>query len=131
MSTQKLIVYDGQCLLCNRFIQFVLKKDTRAHFIFSSYQGLPSHIEQKGLKVAKGESILYRRFGVWHQKSTAVLWIYRDLFGALHYSQLAWIVPRFLRDVFYEFIARNRYKWFGKNDSCIMPSPTFKKRFIG
>ena len=131
MKPAQLIVYDGTCILCNRFIQFVLKKDKNAHFYFSTYQGLPADIDQHGLEVAKEESISYQRHGKWHQRSSAVLFIYHDLFGKLHYTQLAWLMPRFLRDFLYDIIALNRYKWFGKKDSCMMPDPLFKRRFIG
>ncbi len=131
MKPAQLIVFDGTCILCNRFIQFILKKDKNAHFYFSSYQGLPADIDQHGLEVAKEESISYQRHGKWHQRSSAVLFIYQDLFGKLHYTQLAWLMPRFLRDFLYDIIALNRYKWFGKKDSCMMPDPIFKTRFIG
>ena len=131
MKPAQLIVYDGTCILCNRFIQFVLKKDKNADFYFSTYQGLPADIDQHGLEVAKEESISYQRHGKWHQRSSAVLFIYHDLFGKLHYTQLAWLLPRFLRDLLYDIIALNRYKWFGKKDSCMMPDPIFKTRFIG
>lgn len=131
MKPAQLIVFDGTCILCNRFIQFVLKKDKNAHFYFSSYQGLPAEIDQRGLKIAKEDSISYLRHTKWHQRSAAVLFIYQDLFGKLHYTQLAWLLPRFLRDLLYDIIALNRYKWFGKKDSCMMPDPLFKTRFIG
>lgn len=131
MKPERLLVYDGQCLLCNRFIQFILKRDKNAHFYFSTYRGLPTDIDQRGLKVAKENSISYQRHGKWHQRSSAVLLIYQDLFGKLHYSQLAWLAPRFVRDFLYDIVAKNRYKWFGKKESCMLPDPAFKARFIG
>lgn len=131
MKPAQLIVFDGTCILCNRFIQFILKKDKNAHFYFSTYQGLPAEIDQQGLKIAKEESISYLRLGKWHQRSAAVLFIYQDLFGKLHYMQLAWLVPRFIRDFLYDIIAQNRHKWFGKQESCLLPDPAFKARFIG
>ena len=131
MKPAQLIVYDGTCILCNRLIQYILKKDKYGRFYFSSYQGLPAEIDQRGLKIAKEDSISYQRNGKWHQRSAAFLFIYQDLFGKLHYTQLAWLLPRFLRDFLYDIIAQNRYKWFGKQESCLLPDPAFKARFIG
>ena len=126
-----LIVFDGHCLLCNRFIQKMLKNDTSAKFTFSTLQGLPSSIDQGTLQTNIQDSISYLRNGVWFQKSTAVLLIYKDLYGAFHWTQIAWLYPTFLRDLCYAYIAKNRYKWFGKRTSCYLPSPDERTRFIG
>ena len=91
---KQLIVYDGVCILCNRYIQYLLRIDRKAQFIFSTYQGLPAYIE----------------------KDT---------------QQLAWIFPRVLRDSVYRSISKNRYRLFGKYDSCLLPNATFQDRFIG
>ncbi len=125
------IVFDGHCLLCNRFIQKMLKNDTSAKFTFSTLQGLPSSIDQGTLQTSIQDSISYLRNGVWFQKSTAVLLIYKDLYGTFHRTQLAWLCPRFLRDLCYAYVAKNRYKWFGKRTSCYLPSPDERTRFIG
>jgi predicted DCC family thiol-disulfide oxidoreductase YuxK len=126
-----LIVFDGHCMLCNRFIQKMLKNDHSAKFTFSTLQGLPSSIDQGTLQTNIQDSISYLRNGVWFQKSTAVLLIYKDLHGALHWTQLAWLCPRFLRDLCYAYVAKNRYKWFGKRTSCYLPSLDERTRFIG
>jgi predicted DCC family thiol-disulfide oxidoreductase YuxK len=126
-----LIVFDGHCMLCNRFIQKMLKNDHSAKFTFSTLQGLPSSIDLGTLQTSIQDSISYLRNGVWFQKSTAVLLIYKDLYGTFHWTQLAWLYPKFLRDLSYAYIAKNRYKWFGKRTSCYLPSPDERTRFIG
>jgi predicted DCC family thiol-disulfide oxidoreductase YuxK len=126
-----LIVFDGHCMLCNRFIQKMLKNDHSAKFTFSTLQGLPSSIDQGTLQTSIQDSISYLRNGIWFQKSTAVLLIYKDLYGTFHWTQLAWLCPVFLRDLCYAYVAKNRYKWFGKRTSCYLPSPDERTRFIG
>jgi predicted DCC family thiol-disulfide oxidoreductase YuxK len=125
-----LIVFDGHCMLCNRFIQKMLKNDHSAKFTFSTLQGLPSSIDQGTLQTSIQDSISYLRNGVWFQKSTAVLLIYKDLYGTFHWTQFAWLCPKFLRDLSYAYIAKNRYKWYSKKDSCMVPSPELESKFL-
>lgn len=133
MSAQHghLVVYDGVCMLCNRLIQYLLAKDKNQILAFSTFQGLPDVISKNGLQFPLEESISYYRKGSWWQQSTAVLLIFKDVFGPWHWSQLAWIFPRFFRDFIYRIIAKNRYRLFGKHAHCMLPSPEQKDRFIG
>ena len=126
-----LLVFDGYCMLCNRFVQRILKMDTTKKFTFSTLQGLPVAIDQSGLQSSIQDSISYLRNDTWFQKSTAVLCIYQDLFGRFHWSQIAWLCPKLLRDPIYDLIAKHRYKWFGKYESCYLPLPEDRTRFIG
>jgi len=126
-----LLVFDGYCMLCNRFVHCILQKDRTKIFTFSTLQGLPVSIDQSGLQSNIKDSISYLRNDTWFQKSTAVLYIYQDLFGRFHWSQIAWLYPKFLRDPIYDLIAKHRYKWFGKNESCYLPLPEDSTRFIG
>jgi predicted DCC family thiol-disulfide oxidoreductase YuxK len=126
-----LIVFDGHCMLCNRSIQKMLQNDKSAKFTFSTLQGLPSSIDQSALQTSIQDSISYLRNGVWFQKSTAVLLIHKDLNGAFHWTQLAWLCPGFLRDICYAYVAKHRYKWFGKRTSCYLPNADERTRFIG
>ena len=126
-----LLVFDGYCMLCNRFVHCILQKDRTKIFTFSTLQGLPISIDQSGLQSNIKDSISYLRNDTWFQKSTAVLYIYQDLFGRFHWSQIAWLCPKFLRDPIYDLIAKHRYKWFGKNESCYLPLPEDSTRFIG
>jgi predicted DCC family thiol-disulfide oxidoreductase YuxK len=126
-----LIVFDGHCMLCNRFIQKMLQNDKSAKFTFSTLQGLPSSIDQSALQTSIQDSISYLRNGVWFQKSTAVLLIHKDLNGTFHWTQFAWVCPKFLRDICYAYVAKHRYNWFGKRTSCYLPNAHERSRFIG
>lgn len=126
-----LLVFDGYCMLCNRFVQRILKMDTTKKFTFSTLQGLPVYINQSGLQTSIQDSISYLRNNTWFQKSTAVLYIYQDLFGRFHWSQIAWLCPQLFRDPIYDLVAKHRYKWFGKNKNCYLPLPEDRTRFIG
>lgn len=126
-----LIVFDGHCMLCNRFIQKMIQNDQSKKFTFSTLQGLPSSIDRSTLQTNIQDSISYFRNGTWFQKSRAVLLIYKDLYGNFHWTQLAWLCPEFLRNLCYTYIAQNRYKWFGKQTSCYLPNDDERSRFIG
>jgi predicted DCC family thiol-disulfide oxidoreductase YuxK len=133
MSAQysHLVVYDGVCMLCNRMVQYLLRNDQQQLLTFSTFQGLPDVISKNGLQFPLEESISYYRKGRWWQQSSAILMIYKDVFGPWHWSQLAWIFPRFLRDFVYRIVAKNRYRWFGKHAHCVLPTPAQQDRFIG
>jgi len=133
MSAQysHLVVYDGVCMLCNSLIQHLITKDKRQILTFCTFQGLPDEISKKDIQFPLEESISYYREGMWWQRSSAVLLIYKDVFGPWHWSQLAWFFPRFLRDFIYRSIAKNRYRWFGKHAHCMLPNPAQRDRFIG
>lgn len=128
---QHLVVYDGVCILCNRLVQYLLEKDQQQLLTFSTYQGLPSAIEHYGLLLPFEESISYFRKGQWWQQSSAVLLIYKDIHGPWHWSQIAWVIPRFMRNFCYRIVAKNRYRWFGKHAQCALPNASQKDRFIG
>ncbi len=125
------VVYDGVCMLCNRMVQYLLRNDQQQLLTFSTFQGLPDVISKNGLEFPLEESISYYRKGMWWQQSSAVLMIYKDVFGSWHWSQLAWVFPRFLRDFIYRIVAKNRYRWFGKHAQCVLPTPAQQDRFIG
>ena len=125
------VVYDGVCMLCNRMVQYLLRNDQQQLLTFSTFQGLPDVISKNGLQFPLEESISYYRKGMWWQQSSAILMIYKDVFGSWHWSQLAWVFPRFLRDFVYRIVAKNRYRWFGKHVQCVLPTPAQQDRFIG
>jgi predicted DCC family thiol-disulfide oxidoreductase YuxK len=133
-----IVLYDGVCGLCNRLVQFLLKHDKRSRLRFASLQSdfaakvLQRHrIDPKDLDTMHlienyeqpGERIL--------QRSDAIVRAGRELggfWGAL--AAVAGVVPRALRDPFYRFVARNRYRVFGKYDTCMLPEPNQRSRFL-
>lgn len=130
-SSKKIILFDGVCNLCNGAVQFVIKHDHQEHFLFASLQSaygqqqLIKHGFQQTLNtiiLLDGEEAL--------QKSDAILGIVRHLPGAWSFLYTLKMMPRFIRDATYDWVARNRYLFFGRMDACMIPTPELKARFI-
>lgn len=126
------LLFDGVCNLCNRSVQFVIKKDRKRIFRFASLQSeLGMHVmQQYGLPVSDLNSFLLLENGKLYTKSTAALRLTRKLGGGWPLLYAFMIVPKFIRDGIYSWIARNRYKWFGKRDACWLPTPELKTLFL-
>ncbi len=127
-----IILFDGICNLCNGSVQFILKRDKNEKFLFASLQSDASKniLLQYNVKKITANSILIIEDGQVYDKSTAVLKISRHLNWPWTMFSIALQLPLSIRDKVYDFIARNRYKWFGKKDSCTMMIPEYKNRFI-
>lgn len=127
-----LILFDGYCNLCNGAVQFIIKRDSKEHFRFSSLSWAPAqNLLAKHPKYAETDSILLYENEELYQKSTAALKIAGKLKGLWPVLKIFFVIPRFLRDPVYDFIARNRYKWFGKKDTCMMPEKKVDHLFLG
>ena len=131
-KVEAIILFDGVCNLCNGSVQFILKRDKKNYFQFASLQ---SDFGQKTLSENQlpsddFKSLLLLENGKLYQSSTAALRIARKLDGGwpLFYGLV--IVPRFIRNFIYQIIAKNRYRWFGKQESCMIPTPEYQARFI-
>lgn len=127
---QRIIFFDGYCPLCNGFIDFVFKIDKNNFFKYASLQSQTalSQLDPTDLSL---DSVVYKENERIYTKSTAVLRILFQVGGA--YSLLALILAIFpvrLRDFFYTWIAKNRYKFFKKSDSCRLPKPEERDRFL-
>ena len=129
------IFLDGYCNLCNYTVDFILRRDKFKTFSFASLQ---SNIASKLLseygyaldKIKNLDNVVYLRNGVLKTKSDAVLSILFDLKGIYKISYVFYIFPKFLRDFFYDYIARNRYKWVGKRNICRLPTSEESSRFV-
>ena len=128
-----IILFDGVCNLCNNAVNFVIKRDKKSVFRFASLQ---SDIGQKltnerGIDTARVDSIILIDPGTaWYEKSTAALQIAKQLSGMFPLLSVFLIFPKSFRDWVYDIIAKNRYKWFGKKDQCMIPTPELKALFI-
>ena len=126
------VLFDGVCNLCNASINFVIDHDPEGYFKFASLQSDEADdlLQRCPQEAGALESIVLIEDGNCYDRSTAALRIARRLTGAwtLLYGFLA--VPRPIRDLVYDWIARNRYHWFGKRDSCRVPTPELQDRFI-
>ena len=122
-SPHGLILFDGVCVLCSRGCNFVSKRDRRGYFRFVPMQlaeGRPL-AEQIGINPDRPDSFAFVANGQAYVKSEAVLRIAREL-PRWQWSWLFHFIPRVIRDEIYDLVARNRYRWFGRRDTCILPN---------
>lgn len=127
-----LVLYDGVCNLCAGSVRFVVRHDRTGVFHFASIQsplGRELYLRY-GLNPESMPSFLVISGGRAFVRSDAAFEVFRRCGGFL--SVLAWLrwVPRFLRDPVYDLIARNRYRWFGRADTCLVPTPELRSRFL-
>lgn len=126
------ILFDGVCNFCNATINFVIDHDRANRFVFAPLQSETGRqlLQTNGLDNAKLDSVVLLKNGVVYHKSDAALQIARQLDGPWPLLYVFRILPRFLRNFVYDIVARNRYRWFGRRDSCRMPSPELRQRFL-
>lgn len=130
---KKIILFDGVCNLCNSSINFVIKRDKHDIFRYASLQSEIGKklISERNIDINKIDSILLIEPNVkYYHKSTAALHIAKQLSGIYPLLSVFLILPKFLRDFVYDIIAKNRYRWFGKQESCMIPTPELKALFI-
>ncbi|NNE76444.1 MAG: DUF393 domain-containing protein [Pricia sp.] len=132
-NEKKVILFDGTCNLCNSTVQFVIEKDRKDLFRFAPLQSDTGTkmIAERNIDTSKIDSIILIEPGVaYYTKSTAALEIGRHLRGYRTLSSILRLIPNTLRDIVYDFIARNRYRWFGKENECMVPTPELKAKFL-
>lgn len=132
-KNKKVILFDGVCNLCNSAVTTAIKYDKNNAFLFASLQSKTgkSIIEYLKIDVTKIDSIiLYEPNVAYDIKSTAALKIMNTFGGFWNLTKLFWIFPEGFRDLVYDFIAKNRYKWFGKKESCMIPTKELKAKFL-
>jgi predicted DCC family thiol-disulfide oxidoreductase YuxK len=132
MKQQPVILFDGVCNFCNSAVNFVIKRDKKAQVQFAPLQSDKGRLflRQYGLPAAEMKSFVFIEEGKAYTQSTAALRVCRYLNGLWPLCYGFIIVPKFLRDGIYNWIAKNRYKWFGVREQCMMPSPEVRTRFI-
>jgi predicted DCC family thiol-disulfide oxidoreductase YuxK len=122
-SPHGLILFDGVCILCSRGCRFVSKRDRRGYFRFVPIQlaeGRPL-AEQLGIDPDRPDSFAFVANGQAYVKSEAALRIAREL-PRWQWTWVFHFIPRVIRDAIYDLVARNRYRWFGRRDACILPN---------
>jgi predicted DCC family thiol-disulfide oxidoreductase YuxK len=126
------ILFDGVCNLCNSAVQFILKRDKHKKFRFASLQGKFGQevLKKFGLPEGNPNSFILLEENNIYTYSTGALRVCNQLGGMWKLLYGFIIVPPFLRDGVYRIIAENRYKWFGKKDTCYVPSAELKDRFL-
>jgi len=131
-SDKVLVLFDGYCNLCNGAVQFIIKRDRKDQFRFASLSweaaqellaAHPAYQSVDSILVYDGQRIL--------SQSSAALFIARRMDALWPLMGIFWIVPKFIRDGVYNWIARNRYRWFGKKNACMIPTAELKRKFLG
>jgi len=127
-----LVLFDGVCNLCNGSVLFILKRDPGQVFLFSALQSKFAHeqLVARGLDPDKLHSIIVLDGEKVYQRSRAALEIARRLSGLWPILYIFIVIPPFIRNWIYDLIAANRYRWFGRRDQCMIPTPQLKSRFI-
>ena len=127
------ILFDGVCNLCNGAVQFIIKRDKTSKFLFASLQSDfgQSQLQKFGLDPSELHSIIALDNGKFFERSDAALTIASGLAQPWPMLGVFRILPRFFRDWIYDLISKNRYKMFGKRESCMIPTPELKERFVG
>jgi predicted DCC family thiol-disulfide oxidoreductase YuxK len=126
------ILFDGVCNLCNAAVRFVIKRDKRNRFLFASLQSSfgQQQLSKERLNSVELQTIVLLKENKVFLQSDAALEIARHLSGIWPAFYLLKIFPRFIRDAVYNFISRNRYNFFGKTESCMIPDPKLRAKFI-
>ncbi len=132
-ENKQIILFDGVCNLCNSSVQYVIKRDKNNRFMFLALQSNTAKklLEQYDSSLLNADSImLYSPKKGIYSKSTAALKIASQLTFPVNLLGVFLIVPKFIRHWFYDYVAKNRYKWYGKKEACMIPTPELKNRFI-
>lgn len=132
MDDQPVILFDGVCNFCNALVNFVIRQDKKNIFRFAALQSGSGKklLEEYNIDWKESDSfVLIENNKAW-QRSTATLKLYNKLPWYWKWTQIFWIVPEFIRDGIYSFIARNRYKWFGRKEECMIPNPAVRQKFL-
>lgn len=130
---KQILLFDGVCNLCNASVQFVIRRDKNTKFVFAPLQSdIAKKLLSNSMKyITELQSIVLIKEGRVYDESTAALHVAKELPGGwplLYYLFIWW--PKAIRDGLYKFVAKRRYKWFGKRDSCSIPDASHQNRFL-
>jgi predicted DCC family thiol-disulfide oxidoreductase YuxK len=128
---ESVILFDGVCNLCNAWVRFVIDRDPGARFAFAPLGSDAANelLHERQAMISSDSIILVERDAIYDQ-STAALRIARRLSGGWPLAAVFLVVPKVLRDAVYRLIARNRYRWFGRREVCMVPTPELRARFL-
>lgn len=131
-NNYKIILFDGVCNLCNDAVTYIIKRDKKNVFKFAALQSeIGQELTSKfNIDTSKVDSIILIDGEKHYEKSSAALRIAKYLSGAYPLLFGFMVVPKFIRNSVYDYIAKNRYKWFGKKESCMIPTAELKDKFL-
>ena len=126
-----IVLFDGECNFCDGSVQFIIKRDAAGYFKFASLQSPVGQALLKQYNIPTNlDSFILIEDGRVYSKSTAGLKVCRHLDGPWKLCYAARVIPAPIRNLVYNLIAKNRYKWFGKMEVCMLPTPEQRKRFL-
>lgn len=128
-----IILFDGVCNLCDNLVKFVIKNDKKNYFKFAPLQSESGRelLDKYNIDKESLDSVVLVENDKAYTHSSAALQLTKNLDAPWFLAYPLIFVPKFIRNPIYNWIARNRYKWFGKKDSCMMPTPEIKAKFLG
>ncbi|SNR16397.1 thiol-disulfide oxidoreductase DCC family protein [Tenacibaculum jejuense] len=130
---KQIILFDGVCNLCNDFVLKVIKYDKKNNFLFTSLQSKTGEeiLAHLNIDTTKIDSIiLFEPTSTYYIKSSAALKIMNSFGSVWKLTYFFWLIPKPLRNLAYDFIAKNRYRWFGKKEQCMIPTPELTSKFL-
>jgi predicted DCC family thiol-disulfide oxidoreductase YuxK len=132
MAQSPVIIFDGICNLCCGWVQFLMRKDKKMKFRLAAIQSERGQhlLESFGLSNRDTETVIYLKGSQYFRESSAVLEILDDLGGIWKVVRLLRFIPKSVRDGIYRYLAKRRYRLFGKRSTCLLPSPENQKRFL-
>lgn len=132
MTENNIVIFDGVCNLCNWSVRFIIERDSRSVFKFASVQSAIGEklLREYAIPFTEPKSVILLKNGQIHEKSSAALEIAAELDGFWRVLVILRLIPRPVRDFIYNWIARNRYRWFGKREVCMVPTTDQKARFL-
>ncbi|MBZ9532850.1 thiol-disulfide oxidoreductase DCC family protein [Cytobacillus oceanisediminis] len=125
-----IVLFDGVCNLCSKSVQFIIKRDPHNQFLFASLQSEMGKSLLEKHHLSEVDSVVLIKEDMYYMESDAALEICRHLSSGWKLLAILKGIPSSIRDPLYQFVARNRYRWFGKQDSCMLPTEEMKKRFL-
>lgn len=131
-KSDPILLFDGVCNLCNGFVQNIITRDRLGVIRYTSLQSAAGQLllKKAGLNDFTMDTVVLIEGEKKYLKSDAALRIFRHLGGGWSYLSYLSIIPKFIRDAIYDLIARNRYRWFGKRATCMLPRPEWENRFL-
>jgi predicted DCC family thiol-disulfide oxidoreductase YuxK len=126
------VIFDGICNLCSHSVQFVLRHEAKPEILFASLQSAPGArlLREFNFNPDEAKTFVLISGTVAYVKSAAAIRVVRQFRGAWKLLSAVWVIPRPVRDYVYDVVARNRYRWFGQLEACMVPTPELANRFL-
>lgn len=131
-TDHSIVLFDGVCNYCNSWVNFLIRHDKKDRFRFAALQSEAgiALLKKYNIQDVASDSFVLIDNGTYHLRSGAGLRLFKYLGGLYPAVTSLLIVPSFIRNAVYRYISRNRYKWYGKKESCMIPTPEVKKKFL-